>query len=138
MPDYMQENKCMDIQENRRRNLALVIKERYKNNQRRFAIEYDTPPPNISQMLKGSRSFGNDWARRIEENEGLRPGWMDEEIPLSDEAMSLAREFMLLGAERRAEILVHMKTLVALESHERTVAAMLTGSTHSWPVKAQQ
>lgn len=110
----------MDTTAFRRRNLRTIIDDRYEGKLARFAEAYDMPRPNITQLIKGPRAFGSELARRIEEKEGLRLGWMDEEVPLSDQALRIARAVMsLTDNNHRAEVESVAMALCAVERHNR-------------------
>jgi hypothetical protein len=109
------QNSQMGIDDYRRRNLAVLIKLRYKS-QADFSRKYGIPPPNVNALLRGDRSFGGYLARRFEAGEELRPGWLDEEIPLTDEALSIARRFMQLNAENAKNLVSQMNLLQRSQS----------------------
>ncbi len=121
MTDYLSENSHMDISDFRRRNLKRIIDERYGKVNARFAKQYEMPAPNVSQLVSGKRSFGNELARRIEESEGLRIGWLDEEIPLTDQAIRFARMFMELSDVDQAKLLMRLEELRLVEQAQNSL-----------------
>lgn len=110
------QNPTMDTTEIRRRNLQRVIDERYSGKKSAFADAYEMPRPNVTQLIRGPRAFGNEIARKIEEREGMRHGWMDEEVPLTDAALSLSRRFMLLCPVNQAKLIERLEELIFIES----------------------
>jgi hypothetical protein len=115
----------MDITCYRRRNLARIIKERYGKGAE-FARAYEMPAPNVSQLVNGPRAFGPEMARRIEEKEGLRLGWMDEEIPFTDKALMLARRFMELDELNQALMLTRLEEITLIEKARNSGATPVT------------
>lgn len=118
---YMSENSHMEIADFRRKNLKRVIDERYGGVSSRFAKQYEMPAPNVSQLISGKRSFGNELARRIEEAEGLRIGWLDEEVPLTDQAIRFARMFMELSDIDQAKLVMRLEELRLVEQAQNSL-----------------
>jgi len=71
----------MDIQDIRRANLAALIAARYSGNKSALAAAIERQPSYISSCLaepgKNQKSFGEKFARHIEESLGLAPGALD-------------------------------------------------------------
>ena len=71
----------MDIHDLRRQNLALLIRDRFGNNQSRFAAAIQKKPDYISRCLsenKHRKRIGEDLAREIEAAiDQLPRGWLD-------------------------------------------------------------
>ncbi len=114
----------MSPDENRRRNLAtvLVAKGIKKADLARLVGK---APPNITQLLNGGRAFGSKSARQFEEVLNLRPGYLDESYPLTDEALHLAKDFQNLNTQHRAEVKSIVLTFRSLEEHQAEAAAIL-------------
>ncbi|MGP4843345.1 S24 family peptidase [Marinobacter sp. 1Y8] len=80
----------MTMHETRRKNLALLIKERFDGKQSHLADAIDRQRGYVSRLLKGSKNIGEDFARHVERSVGLRPGALD--VVLIDEAHHSVRE----------------------------------------------
>ena len=124
----LSQNGEMTITDYRRRNLINVLKDKSMKRSD-LARLIDKPMPNVSQMLNGPRSFGSATAREIEEKLNLRPGYLDEEVPLTNQAIGLARSFQRLNDFHRAEVESLVMTFSALEEHQREAAAILPNGT---------
>lgn len=88
--DRVHENIDMHTQDYRRRNLAAAL-ELKGVSRAELSRMAECPPPHISMLLKGPRPFGHDLARKFESLLALRQGWLDEEVPLTDKAIEVAK-----------------------------------------------
>lgn len=121
--DNLSDNSDMDLTEFRRRNLARALREKDVS-RAELARRIDVSPPNVTQLINGPRSFGNEIARRIEEAIGLRFGWLDEEVPLTDQAINVARNYQQLNSQHRLEIESSVLHLMMIEEHEKEAEAI--------------
>ena len=78
-------------------------------------------PPHITMLLNGPRPFGHDMARKFETLLALRPGWLDEEIPLTDKALDIARAFQVLNSDHQREVGELVLAFKAIEDHQNEV-----------------
>lgn len=114
--DSVIHNSEMTTQDYRRRNLDRALEERGMS-RAEFARLADKPRPNITQMLNGSRTFGAELAREFEQILNLRYGWLDEEVPLTNKAIHLARDFQSLNDDHQTEVVQLVTVLKAVEEH---------------------
>lgn len=125
MPKYepVMDNADMTTQDYRRRNLEAALEERGLS-KAAFARLADKPRPNITQMLNGSRPFGAELAREFERLLNLRYGWLDEEVPLTNKAINLARDFQTLNADHQTEVVQLVTVLKTVEEHLQEAKAI--------------
>ncbi|WP_161523695.1 hypothetical protein [Chromobacterium haemolyticum] len=67
----------MKISDIRRQNLTRLIEERFDNNQTDFAAKTGRRQSQISDMVRGVKSFGEKVARDLEHRLDLPPFWLD-------------------------------------------------------------
>ncbi|WP_141111351.1 hypothetical protein [Chromobacterium haemolyticum] len=67
----------MKISDIRRQNLIRLIEERFDNNQTVFAGKTGKKQSQISDMVRGTKSFGEKIARDLEHRLSLPPFWLD-------------------------------------------------------------
>lgn len=67
----------MRISDIRRQNLIRLIEERFDNNQTVFAGKTGKRQSQISDMVRGTKSFGEKVARDLEHRLDLPPFWLD-------------------------------------------------------------
>lgn len=78
-------NEVMDIKDIRVNKLAELIRNRYDNNAAAFARAVDRSSSQINDTLAGRKSFGEKFARHIEQKLSLPDGYMDSELTLFQE-----------------------------------------------------
>jgi SOS-response transcriptional repressor LexA len=83
-------NAVMDIKDIRTRQLAALIRDRYANNVSAFARAIDRSPSQINDTLAGRKSFGEKFARHIEDKLGLVDGSLDAQPMLREFRSGLA------------------------------------------------
>lgn len=120
----LSDNADMNTYNYRRANLAAVMSQ-LGLSKADLARRAEMPPPNVTQILNGKRPFGADIARRLEELLSLRYGYLDEEVPLTDQALHLARVFQSLSEEHRREVQELTLTLQQLEEHMKQAKTIL-------------
>jgi predicted transcriptional regulator len=124
------ENCDMHTQDYRRRNLARALDE-LGIKQAEFARMVNRPAPNISQLIRKDRPFGHELAREFETTLGLRYGWLDEEIPLTDKAIGIARAFQVLNDDHQREVGELVLAFKAIEEHQEEVRRLKPNSASS-------
>jgi plasmid maintenance system antidote protein VapI len=100
-------NGGMDKQEIRRKNLRQIVEDKFENKSVRLASHVERPHPNISQLLSGSRPFGEKLARALEKDLELPEMWLDQDRSqdLSDQATEAAKKLDAMSEKDRAELL---------------------------------
>ena len=94
----------MEIAEVRRRRLRAWIAEKFGGKALRFAKSIDRPQPQIAEILRGKRPFGEKIARALEDEAKMPPGWLDREDGSAEQKLlyhgiALTRAGAQLGAE---------------------------------------
>jgi SOS-response transcriptional repressor LexA len=80
-------NDGMDIKDIRTRRLTALIKDQYANNVSSFARAIDRSPSQINDTLAGRKSFGEKFARYIEEKLSLEDGLLDRPPQTAEEML---------------------------------------------------
>lgn len=124
------QNMCMSKNDRvgtRRRALKHVIDtdSRWKGNESAFARDSKTAQSQISDMIRGPKSFGEKVARRIERDAQLDTGILDREpgdnvaepmirygLPISPDAVDMGREWDKLREPIRTQLLTLVQMLV--------------------------
>ena len=114
------ENIDMHTQDFRRRNLATAL-QASGTTRAELSRMADCPPSHITMLLNGPRPFGHDLARKFEALLNLRSGWLDEEIPLTDKAIGIARKFQTLNEDHQREVGELVVAFKAIEDHQDEV-----------------
>jgi SOS-response transcriptional repressor LexA len=73
-------NEVMDIKDVRVKKLAELIRNRYDNNAASFARAVDRSSSQVNDTLAGRKSFGEKFARHIEQKLNLPERWMDQSV----------------------------------------------------------
>lgn len=74
---------------NRVNSMKLLLDERFRGNQAKFARAIDRSPNLVWQYLNEHRTMGEKFARHIEFSLGLEPGWLDGNPGSENEPSSL-------------------------------------------------
>lgn len=95
----------MNIKDTRRANLKAWIEKNYEGNVSAFARAADLHQPRIAEILGGTKSFGEKYARKVETNAKMPAGHLDGLSGAGKAGMAayhgifLTRAGALLGAE---------------------------------------